>query len=397
MMKNKKDCLTIQRIVFSLLLLGVALMPLTAQEDDAVRVYTEQQDDYRILFYADNDLFIPAYVYIDFTRLENYQPDVEVPFGMELAPESEGQYLFALEPGDGTRLSYSFTYTYSRGNPFAVDPDEDFLYLFPFAHGTKHRLTQGFNGRFTHFDDNQYALDFDLDIGTEVYAARSGVVVEVKEDSNTGGPGAQYGRYANYILIMHDDGTFGNYVHLRQNGAEVEPGQEVEAGEFIGYSGNTGRSSGPHLHFDVRVPLPDGGMMSIPIRFMGLDGQPVDPEEDEIYYAFHPGKPEFDVVFGADFTNEDFAGHSQRTQARDRLDFRVEQTDLTYVMFMGNGFGYPIEAEVTLRLDSMDSTSASPITVRLDALEERFLTILRPRPGASSWRYGYSVSYRRLE
>ncbi len=384
-------------LIAAIAALLILAAPISAQDNTPVRVYGEQQDDFRILFFADNDLVIPAYVYIEFQSLENLQPDVEMPFGMQLEAGAQGEYLFALEPGEGNRLSYRFSYSYSRGNPETVEPDTDFLYWFPFAHGTKHRVTQGFNGRFTHFDDNQFALDFDLDVGTEIRAARRGIVVEVKEDSNIGGPGVQYGPYANYVLVMHDDGTFGNYVHLVQNGAEVEVGDTVEAGDFIGYSGNTGRSSGPHLHFDVRVPLTDGGMQSIPIRMLGLNGEAVDPVEDEIYYAYHPGGPEFEVVFGRDFTNEDFQSYTGSTDARNELDFRVEQTDLTYVVFIGNGFDYSIEAEVSLRLQNMTSTVASPIDIVLEAGEERFLTILRPRGDSSSWRYGYSVSYLRLE
>lgn len=380
-----------------LMLALLATAGISAQSDQSVRVYSEQQDDFRILFYADNDLFIPAFVHVDFDQLINLTPDVSMPFNAQLSPESSRQLLFALEPGEGRRLSYSFTYSYGLGNPETVDPDRDYLYLFPFAHGTKHRVTQGFNGSFTHFGENQYALDFDLEEGTEIYAARAGIVVQVKEDSNVGGRGVEYGPYGNYIMVMHDDGTFGNYVHLRRNGAIVEPQERVQAGQLIGYSGNTGRSSGPHLHFDVRVPLADGSMQSIPIRMLGTDGNAIDPEEGAIYYAYHPGEPPFDIVFGADLRNEDFADFSGRTSARETIDFRVEQTDLTYVVFMGNGFDYAIDAEVSLRLDSMLSSVESPISIRLEAGEERFLTILRPRENASSWRYGYSVSYRPVQ
>ena len=69
------------------------------------------------------------------------------------------------------------------------------------------------------------------------------------------------GRHAenNLITVDHGDGTFGCYLHLRQGGSFVKPGQRVWQGEAIGASGNVGLSLLPHLHFDVtdegRKPL----------------------------------------------------------------------------------------------------------------------------------------------
>ncbi len=370
---------------------GWLLSAQSAQGKQHVRVYTEQQDDYSIRFFADNNLFIPAFVYISFDSMVNLSPDVDIPFGTQIGPETGGQYLFTLRPGDGNRISYKFAYSYSMGNPLDMDPDEDFLYSFPYAHGTKHRITQGFSGKFTHMGDNQYALDFDLEIATPVYAARDGVVVEIKEDSNTGGPGVQYGPYANYIRIIHEDGTFGNYVHLQQNGALVQPRDRVRAGQHIGFSGNTGRSSGPHLHFDVGVPVIDGTMQSIPVLFTDDQGTIIEPAENVVYYAYHQGGEPFEAIYGRDMANADYEDYSERADAVETLDFRVEQVDLTYVVFIGNGFDYAVDAQVRMRLKGMVSTTGSPVSVQLEAGEERFFTILRLRPGATNpgWRFEF--------
>lgn len=80
--------------------------------------------------------------------------------------------------------------------------------------------------------------------GTPVVAAGSGTVVTA---------GSVYGGYGVSVLIQHSDGTSTHYAHLAA--ATVRPGQRVVAGQPIGAEGSTGRSTGPHLHFEVR----DGG------------------------------------------------------------------------------------------------------------------------------------------
>jgi len=82
----------------------------------------------------------------------------------------------------------------------------------------------------------------------------------------------RYPLKANHILILHEDGTLGVYSHLSPNHTTVSFGQRVDAGTLIGYSGNTGYSSGPHLHFAVLVNArtSDGttSYISIPATFV---------------------------------------------------------------------------------------------------------------------------------
>lgn len=88
------------------------------------------------------------------------------------------------------------------------------------------------------------AVDMSIPIGSTVRAAAAGVVTLTK-DSNKWNGG-----YGYYIKIKHDNVTETLYAHLSR--IDVEIGDEVEQGEAIGLSGNTGRSTGPHLHFEVR-------------------------------------------------------------------------------------------------------------------------------------------------
>ncbi len=100
----------------------------------------------------------------------------------------------------------------------------------------------------------QYAVDFSMPEGTTVCAARDGVVVDLMESSEVGGPDRNYKDDANFVSIAHDDGTIGEYVHLKRDGVLVEIGDKVKAGQPIALSGNTGYSTAPHLHFGVYSP-----------------------------------------------------------------------------------------------------------------------------------------------
>ena len=103
-----------------------------------------------------------------------------------------------------------------------------------------------------------YAVDFALPDGTAVYAAREGTVINVRHDSFRGSAPAAMADQANLIEILHDDGTIAVYGHLQWDSIRVRIGQRVALGEYIADSGNTGFSTGPHLHFAVWRNAGDG-------------------------------------------------------------------------------------------------------------------------------------------
>lgn len=125
-------------------------------------------------------------------------------------------------------------------------------YELPFKKGGKYRVVQGYGGLFSHI--HTAALDFAMPVGTPVYAARGGIIYGYRDDSNEGGILSKYKNKANYILIKHDDGSFGCYWHLQKNGVLVKHGY-VTAGQQIGLSGATGQVVSPHLHFSVKKKL----------------------------------------------------------------------------------------------------------------------------------------------
>ena len=102
----------------------------------------------------------------------------------------------------------------------------------------------------THIGNLCNAIDFLVPEGTEVYAAADGIVTDLKDDSNIGGFDPKYWYEGNYIVIKHNGESTG-YEHFRYKGIVVKVDDIVEQGQLIGYSGNTGYSRGPHLHFEV--------------------------------------------------------------------------------------------------------------------------------------------------
>ena len=140
------------------------------------------------------------------------------------------------------------------------------------------RIAQGWGGGFSHDDDeNRHAVDFAVPEGTPVLAAREGVVMQVEarfsgtRTGSTAADGSGQLALANFIRILHDDGTMALYAHLAPGGAQVRQGERVRRGQRIGSSGNTGYSAGPHLHFAVQA---NRGLrlVSIPFRMFGPGG-----------------------------------------------------------------------------------------------------------------------------
>ncbi|MDE0557542.1 MAG: M23 family metallopeptidase [Candidatus Poseidoniaceae archaeon] len=96
------------------------------------------------------------------------------------------------------------------------------------------------------------AVDFPTPENTTIVAAISGIVVQVVENFSTGCPTSACENESNFIVIDHGDSTFAMYAHLTVNGSLVEVGDSVDAGQNIALSGNTGWSTGPHLHFEIK-------------------------------------------------------------------------------------------------------------------------------------------------
>lgn len=197
---------------------------------------------------------------------------------------SEGKYTAVWRPGTGTQwwwtgLCFSDFKTEDQSyfddglrlTGLVVHSQPDAIYRLPFDNDSGWTLANG------NWDDpiaghskgdpnglQSYAFDFLFDSnhdgkgeeGRKVRAARGGTVYTlVKSETKNSYNSNNLCRdgVGNYIVIDHGDGTFGTYWHLQKDGVLVKKGDKVKRGDIIGISGNTGTSSTPHLHFDVRT------------------------------------------------------------------------------------------------------------------------------------------------
>ncbi|MEO8465905.1 MAG: M23 family metallopeptidase [Gammaproteobacteria bacterium] len=145
--------------------------------------------------------------------------------------------------------------------------DDAYTYRLPYGEGVSYPIIQGYGAKLSHVGAEQFTLDFGMPMGTPVHAARDGVVV-LFEDSHDGGClRDECSRLSNFIVVLHADGTTGEYFHLQRGSVRVALGDRIERGQLLALSGNTGYSSAPHLHFGVYRTLLDGHTQSVAVRF----------------------------------------------------------------------------------------------------------------------------------
>ncbi|WP_236192375.1 peptidoglycan DD-metalloendopeptidase family protein [Pseudomonas glycinae] len=207
-----------------------------------------------------NDLYAPVEVALAFTGMSNVRGAPTETIRRVLPARSNTRLALLTAVSGGKPLVYTPMFQYSLGDPAGAA--QSYRYPFPWR-GGPFRLSQGANGDYSHYGPkNKYAMDIAMPVGTPIIAARAGVVVKTEN--------AQSGRgtdpSGNFVRVLHDDGTMGVYLHLKQGSVSVREGQRVAVGSPLALSGNTGNSSGPHLHFVVQRNT-GMGLVSIPYQF----------------------------------------------------------------------------------------------------------------------------------
>ncbi len=227
---------------------------------------------------ARNDYYVPIKIIVVITSIRGLEfPDPDQELKWVLPPRSNTQLLQLEFLQNGAAPALEYTTQYLTGDPDAQHrPAEP--YRVPVAISNNYRVTQAFPIVSTHATrDSYFAVDLGLPIGTDIFAARGGIVFDVASNNFQGGLDLlRDAPLANIIKILHNDGTYALYAHLNWNSIRVKPGDSVQRGDYIADSGNTGFSSGPHLHFAV---LKNAGLWleSVPIEFMGANSEAVVP------------------------------------------------------------------------------------------------------------------------
>lgn len=235
---------------------------LHAQEK--VQTYRTEYDG-KVSVFAKNPNHYPVTVFADIEVINLENPPAEIG-PVLIRPNSAARITSLLILNKSLPRAARVVLRTGYGNPFARHSPEA-IYLLPSGIHTKAVISQGTGNQKTHNRREHHAVDFEMEEGSPVYAARGGKVALVQEISENGGISKLYNEDANFIMILHDDDTLAIYAHLMKKGSAVEPGDRVEAGQLIGYSGNTGQSHSPHLHFMVIIPSLEGSYKTVETPF----------------------------------------------------------------------------------------------------------------------------------
>ncbi len=161
--------------------------------------------------------------------------------------------------------------------PPDIDPNGWYL---PLPCGTTAQVTQGNNGALSHNGTSAFAFDFGLGPGSSLVAIADGVVTHTFDETGPGDPcynggGMECIPFANYVTLLHADGTKSVYLHLQS--VSVGVGDTVPIGTEIGLSGSTGWSTGRHAHVMRMEDCGGSYCQSVPLAFLDVagDGVPV--------------------------------------------------------------------------------------------------------------------------
>ncbi len=248
---------------------------------------TSATDGGGILFTAHNPYHAPVELELIFDELRGVSLPAQGADLRFVLPHSSATRLARVEiHGNTVAPEVRYHFRYLVGDPAAVHRPPA-SYRVPFSIANNFTVTQAHPDLVTHTTpDSFYAVDIAMPVGTDIVAARDGIVFDVASDNYRSGLNPKIdGPSANVVRILHDDGTYAIYAHLNWNSIRVRPGDRVRRGQYIADSGNTGFSSGPHLHFAV-VRNTGLKLMSVPVVFTGANNAPVMPSSGQLLTAY---------------------------------------------------------------------------------------------------------------
>lgn len=213
-----------------------------------------------------NNIWGPIEIEFNLPIAENVVSDPQLPARFVLEGQAEERLLKIKAEDPGKSFRYQMAYKTMIGPPLD-DLPAPVDYFPPFPMEMEFVISQGFDNDQTHnTPPSQYAVDIVMPIGTPVMAARAGRVIDLEDDFHGAGQSDRFMARSNQVRVLHDDGTMAVYAHLQPNSLKVRPGQLVGTGQWLANSGNTGYSSGPHLHFVIQLNV-GMALESMPFRF----------------------------------------------------------------------------------------------------------------------------------
>ena len=224
----------------------------------------------KLIYSAHNPLLIPVQFFLkDAETNKKISTKVISPLSSEVMFKQQNSL-----------LKRKIKFHYVIGDPNST-PD-NIVISPPFTDYKPMKVSQGFNGKFSHNrSGNRFAVDISMPVGTKITAVKDGIVIRAKGDYVYAGVSSPFFfDKANLVEILHADGSYAVYAHLLLGGVKVKVGEQVSAGQTIGLSGNTGYSTGPHLHFVIRHNA-NGKTRSIPFMFSQTDRPPISPKKGE--------------------------------------------------------------------------------------------------------------------
>jgi murein DD-endopeptidase MepM/ murein hydrolase activator NlpD len=257
------------KTLWGLLALLLAVVP--SRADDSKGCTLEERKNGRVVeVVAVNRHPWPILIDFSFSSLRNCvpggpgsgrfvcAPETSVTVGVLLIQNLSAPYSYR-ESAPYLLLSSENTESDIRGGFFGFSerlpaPTEvvgDYVYRLPYEVGKTFPVSQGYNGPYTHQGIN--AIDFALPFGSSVCAAREGVVLACYAGAEDTKEGANENPGCNFVYVLHADGTTAMYAHIKRGSLRVQAGDTIIRGQRLALSGNNGKSSGPHLHFEVSV------------------------------------------------------------------------------------------------------------------------------------------------
>ncbi len=241
----------------NLLIYLFLIFPTFILSQNKLKFYSETVND-TVTSYLDNEDFFPVTIkFSDQISIDNMQilQDLGLTF---VVPENSYRYPIKKLVHKDKSKPYHYNssgYKAYPGNILNKEYDKSYIYDLPFKRKSSFILEKS-----KHADAKRYngAVHFDLPTGTTVTAAREGKIILMKMDSNINCNSIDCEKDANYIGILHSDGTIAQYGHLTYNSNLIQLGDKVEKGQSIALSGNTGWSNKPHLYFHCFLPTEEG-------------------------------------------------------------------------------------------------------------------------------------------